>query len=121
MDLQWRFSKLHNSVCQLIEEQHLWGQTVCRIWLPNQDAVVRVPLSDLSPIDEAKQSKGNLDEISYVAAAAKVAEVLETNTTEAGGPVLLAPMESNVIPLPHQIRALSRAISGGRVRYLLAD
>jgi SNF2 family DNA or RNA helicase len=30
-------------------------------------------------------------------------------------------MESNVIPLPHQIHALSRAISGDRVRYLLAD
>ncbi|MFP4039638.1 MAG: DEAD/DEAH box helicase [Desulfosudaceae bacterium] len=30
-------------------------------------------------------------------------------------------MESNVIPLPHQIRALSRAISGDRIRYLLAD
>ena len=117
----WRFSQLYNSSCKVIEEQHLWGQTVCRIWLPNQDAVVRVPLSDLSPIDEANQSKSNLDEISYIAAAAKVAEVLETNTTEAGGPVLLAPMESNVIPLPHQIRALSRAISGDRVRYLLAD
>ena len=121
MQVQWRFSQLYNSICKVIEEQHLWGQTVCRIWLPIQDAVVRVPLSDLSPIDDAKQSKSNLDEISYIAAAAKVAEVLETNTTEAGGPVLLAPMESNVIPLPHQIRALSRAISGDRVRYLLAD
>ena len=30
-------------------------------------------------------------------------------------------MESHVIPLPHQIHALSRAISGDRVRYLLAD
>ena len=30
-------------------------------------------------------------------------------------------MESNVIPLPHQIHALSRAISGDRLRYLLAD
>lgn len=35
--------------------------------------------------------------------------------------VLLAPIESCVIPLPHQIRALSRAMAGDRVRYLLAD
>jgi superfamily II DNA or RNA helicase len=34
---------------------------------------------------------------------------------------LLAPIESSVIPLPHQIRALSRAVSGDHVRYLLAD
>src|SRR5699024_4580048 len=30
-------------------------------------------------------------------------------------------MQSNVIPLPHQLHALSRAIAGDRVRYLLAD
>ena len=30
-------------------------------------------------------------------------------------------IESSVIPLPHQIRALSRAITNDRVRYLLAD
>ena len=35
--------------------------------------------------------------------------------------VLLAPIESSVIPLPYQIRALSRAIAGNRARYLLAD
>jgi hypothetical protein len=34
---------------------------------------------------------------------------------------LLAPIESSVIPLPHQIRALPRAIANDRVRYLLAD
>ncbi|WZB63131.1 hypothetical protein WJ970_08915 [Achromobacter xylosoxidans] len=51
-----------------------------------------------------------------MAAAAKVAEVLEGSTSATEGHVLLAPMESNVIPLPHQIHALSRAISGDRVR-----
>src|SRR5437588_6981669 len=30
-------------------------------------------------------------------------------------------MESTVIPLPHQIRALARAVTNDRVRYLLAD
>jgi superfamily II DNA or RNA helicase len=56
-----------------------------------------------------------------VAAAAKVAEVLEGSTSATDGHVLLAPIESSVIPLPHQIRALSRAIANDRVRYLLAD
>jgi superfamily II DNA or RNA helicase len=52
--------------------------------------------------------------LSYVAAAARVADALTQD-------VLLAPVESSVIPLPHQIRALYRAISNDRVRYLLAD
>ncbi|MEZ4711656.1 MAG: hypothetical protein R3A44_30960 [Caldilineaceae bacterium] len=121
MNSQWHYSSLHNAACQIIEEQTLWGQTVCRIWLPNQDAVVRVPRSALRPLNSALNPTLEAHRIGYVAAAAKVAEVLEQNNDPAEGQVLLAPMESNVIPLPHQLHALSRAISGDRVRYLLAD
>lgn len=117
----WQYSTVHNSACKVIEEQTLWGQTVCRVWLPNQDAVVRVPRSALRPLSADLQPEIEAGHIAYVAAAAKVAEVLEGSTSATGGHVLLAPMESNVIPLPHQIHALSRAISGDRVRYLLAD
>lgn len=35
----WQYSTVHNSACKVIEEQTLWGQTVCCVWLPNQDAV----------------------------------------------------------------------------------
>jgi len=35
--------------------------------------------------------------------------------------VLLAPIESSVIPLPHQLQALSRALATNQVRLLLAD
>ena len=47
----WQFSILHSSPCKVIEEQTLWGQPICRVWLPNQDAVVRVPRSDLQPLN----------------------------------------------------------------------
>ena len=117
----WQYSTIHNSACKVIEEQTLWGQTVCRVWLPNQDAVVRVPLFALRPLSADLQPEIEAGRIAYVAAAAKVAEVLEGSISATDGHVLLAPMESNVIPLPHQIHALSRAISGDRVRYLLAD
>lgn len=121
MNSPWQYSTVHNSACKVIEEQTLWGQTVCRVWLPNQDAVVRVPSSALRPLNADLQPEIEAWRIAYVAAAAKVAEVLEGSTSATEGHVLLAPMESKVIPLPHQIHALSRAISGDRVRYLLAD
>jgi superfamily II DNA or RNA helicase len=121
MESPWQYSTVHNSACKVIEEQTLWGQTVCRVWLPNQDAVVRLPRSALRPLSADLQPEVEAGRIAYVAAAAKVAEVLEGSTSATEGHVLLAPMESNVIPLPHQIHALSRAISGDRVRYLLAD
>lgn len=121
MESLWQYSTVHNSACKVIEEQTLWGQTVCRVWLPNQDAVVHIPHSTLRPLSAGLQPQIEAGRIAYVAAAAKVAEVLEGSTSVTGDHVLLAPMESNVIPLPHQIHALSRAISGDRVRYLLAD
>jgi len=108
----WFYSLDHHSICQVIEAQTLWGETTCRVWLPNRDSVVRVPASRLKPLENA--GTGSPDDIAYVAAAARVADALAQD-------VLLAPIESSVIPLPHQIRALSRAISNDRVRYLLAD
>jgi SNF2 family DNA or RNA helicase len=116
----WAYSTIHNCACQIIEEQTLWGQTLCRIWLPNQDAVVRVARSALRPLTVALNPMFEVHRIGYVAAAAKVAEVLAGSST-VDGPLLLAPMESNVIPLPHQLHALARAIAGDRIRYLLAD
>lgn len=108
----WYLSPDHGQLCQVIETQTLWGETVCRVWLPGCDAVVRVPASRLASLEDS--GTGTAEGIAYVAAAARVAETL----TQA---VLFAPVESSVIPLPHQIKALSRAIAGGRVRYLLAD
>ena len=121
MDTQWQYSTVHNSACQIIEDRTLWGQAVCRVWLPNQDAVVPVPRSALRRLNADVPPEIETASIGYVAAAAKVAEVLESSAGATDGHVLLAPMESKVIPLPHQIHALSRAVSGDRVRYLLAD
>ena len=108
----WYFSPDHGQLCQVIETQTLWGETTCRVWLPGRDSVVRVPASRLAPLEDS--GTGTADGIAYVASAARVADALTQD-------VLLAPIESSVIPLPHQIKALSRAISGDRVRYLLAD
>ena len=103
---QWCYSPDHNSICQVIEPQTLWDDTTCRVWLPGRDSVVRVPVSRLSPLEDSET--GTAEGIAYVAAAARVADALTQD-------MLFAPIESSVIPLPHQIRALSRAIVGDRV------
>ncbi|GEM_PF-2830682 len=41
MNALWQYSTIHKSACKVIEEKILWGQTVCRVWLPNQDTLVR--------------------------------------------------------------------------------
>ena len=108
----WYYSPDHGQLCQVIEAQTLWGEMTCRVWLPGSDSVVRIPASRLKPLESTGASSP--DHIAYIASAARVADALTQD-------VLLAPIESSLIPLPHQIRALSRAISSDRVRYLLAD
>ena len=121
MNEKRQYSISHKSACKVIDEQTLWGQTICHIWLPNENVVVRVPQSDLQPLNISLRPQIENHRISYISAAAKVAEVLEGSSDASDDRILLAPMESNVIPLPHQINALSRATSGNCVRYLLAD
>jgi len=108
----WYYSPDHSQLCQVIESQTLWGEITCRVWLPGRDSVVRVPASRLKSLEDAGICSP--DAIAYITAAARVADALTQD-------VLLAPIESTVIPLPHQLRALSRAIANDRVRYLLAD
>ena len=72
----WQYSTIHNSACNVIEEQTLWGQTVYRVWLPNQDAVVRVPRSVLQPLNADVQPEIEAGRITYVAAATNPTAVL---------------------------------------------
>ena len=108
----WAWSVEHRQVCCVVEAQELWGAALCRVWLPAAEEFVRVPADRLRPVAEAEGADRAW--VTYAASAARVADALAQD-------VLLAPIESQVIPLPHQIRALARAAAGGRVRYLLAD
>ena len=108
----WVWSVEHRQVCCVVEAQDLWGAARCRVWLPAGEAFVRVPSDRLRPVADAEAAGQAW--LTYAAAAARVADALARDA-------LLAPVESQVIPLPHQIRALARATGDGRVRYLLAD
>jgi len=76
------------------------------------DNVVRLVSDRLKPLDAAEA--GHPPRIRYVLYAARIVNLL-------GEDVLLAPASASVIPLPHQLKALRRAVSQDRVRFLLAD
>ena len=99
------------SPCRVVDRQDVWGETSYRVWLPTKNAVVRARASDLSVLGEIRPT---VAQILHVAAAAKLQDALEEN-------LLLAPIQSSVVPLPHQLYALNRAMSRDRIRYLLAD
>ncbi|HCE9553467.1 TPA: DEAD/DEAH box helicase family protein [Pseudomonas aeruginosa] len=107
----WCWFTRQASPCRVIDRQDVWGELAYRVWLPAKDAVVRARALDLAALESVRPS---VEQILHATAAAKLLDALEDN-------LLLAPIQSSVVPLPHQLYALNRAISRDRIRYLLAD
>lgn len=107
----WCWHERHAAPCRVVDREEIWGETAYRVWLPGKDAIVRARPRDLRPLDDIQPT---VDQILHTAAAAKLLDALEDN-------LLLAPIQSSVVPLPHQLYALNRAMSRDRIRYLLAD
>ncbi len=107
----WCWHTRQASPCRVVDRQNLWGELTYRIWLPNKDAVVRARPQDLADLSSVQPT---VEQILHTTAAAKLLDALEDN-------LLLAPIQSSVVPLPHQLYALNRAMSRDRIRYLLAD
>ena len=107
----WCWHQRLAAPCRVIDRDEIWGDTNYRIWLPGKDAVVRARARDLTALDAVQPT---INQILHTAAAAKLLDALEEN-------LLLAPIQSSVVPLPHQLYALNRAMSRDRIRYLLAD
>lgn len=109
---EWAWSQAHQQHVKVIESSGLWGQSFYRVWLQQQDSVVKVRAGDLTqPTKELPISEHFL---SYLSVAAKISNAQHED-------ILLAPIESNVIPLPHQLKALNKAMARKQVRYLFAD
>jgi superfamily II DNA or RNA helicase len=108
---EWCWHARHAAACRVVDRQDVWGETAYRVWLPSKDAVVRARATELAPLNSVQPT---VEQILHTAAAAKLLDALEDN-------LLLAPIQSRVVPLPHQLYALNRAMSRDRIRYLLAD
>lgn len=107
----WCWHVRQASPCRVVDRQDVWGEIAYRVWLPAKDAVVRARTVDISPLESVATT---VNQVLHTAAAAKLLDSLEEN-------LLLAPIQSSVVPLPHQLYALNRAMSQHRIRYLLAD
>ncbi len=108
----WAFSATHGESVRILDVQSVWNHTIYEVWIPRLATVERVAAGSLVPAQPAKAT--GLDRIAYTVAAARIADALTQD-------VLLAPLEAGVIPLPHQLYALTRAMGEDQIRYLLAD
>ena len=107
----WCWHTRQATPCRVVERLTLWGEAAYRVWLPAKDAVLRARAADLAALSTVRPT---VEQILHATAAAKLQDALQDN-------LLLAPIQSSVIPLPHQLYALNRAVGQDRIRYLLAD
>lgn len=106
-DLYW--CPTLNAWVRVLEERTLFGKQVARVMLEGGSSVHTVPLDILQP-EHAFDLSSALSTI----AGARIWSAL-------GSDLFLAPLVSQVLPLPHQFRVLRKAMSGFPVRMMLAD
>lgn len=95
---------------EILSKRSVFGKQIADIKILSTGEIKSVPFSELS--DEKKIPTDS--EIAFKAIAAKIkSEVFKQS--------MLAPIESNIVPLPHQILALEKVMSGQFLRYLIAD
>jgi len=114
MSEKWFWLESEKKLCLLLESRELWGYRISKVWIPGEDRVVEVASDKLRVIEEGN-SLFSEDFISYVAASGKLLNAFNS------ADILLAPMNSAILPLPHQIHTLQRALCGDKIRFLLAD
>lgn len=107
----WCWHTRQATPCRVVERLALWGEAAYRVWLPSKNAVLRARAAELALLSSVQPT---VEQLLHATAAAKLQDALEEN-------LLLAPIQSSVIPLPHQLYALNRAVGQDRIRYLLAD
>ena len=98
---------------EVIGSKMLFGKETLWIHILEYNSFAQVLRSDLEDDMTSSANKG-MAYIRYIAIAARIKEEMAQKR-------LLAPYESSLIPLPHQILVLERVMQGIQTRFLLAD
>lgn len=98
---------------EIIGRKTLFGKETLWIHILEDNSFAQVLRSDLEE-DMTDTNCIGLSYIRYIAIAARIKEEMAQKR-------LLAPYESSLIPLPHQILVLEKVMQGVQTRFLLAD
>ena len=95
---------------EVIKIKEVFGQEIAWIRILETGEAIQVPATELSPLD----SDISMAHIRFNAVACKIKEEVARKS-------ILAPYESSLIPLPHQILVLEKVMESVQNRFLLAD
>lgn len=105
------FDTIAGATVQILERIEMWGYTSYKVFNPATGRVYKAT-------EEQLKTEGNINQydenyLRYVILLSKI-----KNETSGG---FLSALASGVIPLPHQLHVLNRAMETNNVRYILAD
>ena len=98
---------------EIIGSKTLFGKETLWVHVLEDNSFEQVLRSDLEE-DHVSSSELGMSYVRYMAVATRIKEEISQKR-------LLAPYESSLIPLPHQILVLEKVMQGIQTRYLLAD
>lgn len=110
-------SKEQNCLVVSIETQLEPNQALC--WVEEQRSLLSFGVDQLFSFSLCVDSKKLTVGLSFTAVAAKLYELLDSSSAE--DKRLIAPIESSIDPLPHQLEILKKATYSNSIRYMLAD
>ena len=105
------FDKNNNDRVQIVDVSTVWDFVSYKVFSPVTGAVYKLSADAVEA--ESRQVNANEYYLRYVAMLSKI----KSETSEG----ILSKLSSGVIPLPHQLHVLNRAVSDNNVRYILAD
>lgn len=105
------FDTIEKANVQVLEKIEAWGYTSYKVFNPATGRVYKANEEQLSSSGSTMQYDENY--LHYVTLLSKI-----KNET-AGG--FLSSLASGIIPLPHQLHVLNRAMETNNIRYILAD
>ena len=105
------FDTIEKANVQVLEKIEAWGYTSYKVFNPATGRVYKANEEQLSSTGSSMQYDENY--LRYVTLLSKI-----KNET-AGG--FLSSLASGIIPLPHQLHLLNRAMETNNIRYILAD
>jgi len=105
------FDKNNNDRVQIVDVSTVWGFITYKVFNPVSGDVYKLSADAVGV--ESRQVNASEYYLRYVAMLSKI----KSETSEG----ILSKLSSGIIPLPHQLHVLSRAVSDNNVRYILAD
>ena len=105
------FHTAKNERIQILDRFEVWGFVSYKVFNPSQNAVYKLSQDQLS--SSAEEQSTDLNYLRYITLLARIKNEIATG--------ILSNISSGIIPLPHQIHVLNRAVSNNNIRYILAD